>query len=63
MEKIKRPSYYNAEHQKKYRDNVKSIRVGFNQTKKEDAELFEHLQTVGDKTTYIKTLIRKDMEA
>lgn len=63
MEAKKRESYYNPEHQKKYMESKKRVMVGFNLKKQEDVELFEHLESVDDKTNYIKTLIRKDMNS
>lgn len=61
MEKEKRQSYYNADHQKKYKEQIKSVTISFNTTKVEDVELLEFLQKQKDKTNYIKSLVKKDM--
>lgn len=45
--------------QKYKRENVKRITVEFSPR---DAELWEHLQKADKKQTYIKDLIRADME-
>lgn len=43
----------------KYKANVKRFTVDFPPS---DADLWEHLQKQGKKQTYIKALIRADME-
>lgn len=62
MDDKKRASYYNLEHQKKYRESKKNINLSFSLKKEEDVQMYEHLQAVGDKTNYIKSLIKKDMQ-
>ena len=44
---------------KKYREKVKSFKVEFSPT---EIALYEHLQAQEKKQTYIKNLIRADME-
>lgn len=44
---------------KKYKQKVKRITVDFPPT---ETELWDHLQAQGKKQTYIKDLIRADME-
>lgn len=43
----------------KYKANVKRLTIDFPPT---DADLWEHIQKQGKKQTYIKALIRADME-
>lgn len=42
------------------RQNVKSLTFDLN--KNTDADIIEYMKTVGPRTTYIKSLIRADME-
>ena len=42
------------------RQNIKSMMFDLN--KNTDADIIEYLETVGPRTTYIKSLIRADME-
>ena len=45
------------------RDNIKFVSVPFNLRKKDDGELYDHLDSIEEKkATYIKRLIREDME-
>lgn len=43
----------------KYKQKVKRITLEFHPT---ETEMWEHVQSKGKKQTYIKDLIRKDME-
>lgn len=42
------------------RQNIKSMMFDLN--KNTDADIIEYLETVGPRTTYIKSLIRADMQ-
>lgn len=44
---------------KKYKEKVKRITIEFHPT---ELEMWEHIQSQPKKQTYIKDLIRKDME-
>ncbi len=44
---------------KKYKEKVKRITIEFHPT---ELEMWEHIQKQSKKQTYIKDLIRKDME-
>lgn len=57
-----RESYYNLEHQQKYREKTKSVTVSFNLEDATDLMIFKHLDTVGKKSTYIKELIMEDIK-
>ena len=52
------------QYQQEYiKDNIKFVSVPFNLRKKDDGELYDHLNRVEEKkATYIKRLIRDDME-
>ena len=50
--------YYDREYNKLY---IKRKFIPFNITNRDDAEMLEHLATVGNVTQYIKRLIREDM--
>lgn len=59
MEKKKR-SYYNPEHQQRYKKaHVKQIAFTLND--RTDADILEHLERIPNKQGYIKQLIRDDM--
>ena len=45
---------------KKYKEKVKRITIDFSPA---EAELFEHIQQQAKKQTYIKDLIRADMQS
>lgn len=59
---MERKSYYNLEHQKKYREKNKSVTVSFNLEKEDESEIYKHLNSVEKKATYIKSLIAKDLQ-
>lgn len=51
------------QYQQQYiRDNIKFVSVPFNLKNQEDSELYDYLKQVEKKATYIKGLIRKDLE-
>lgn len=49
--------------QKKYAQKVRHVMVKFNMEREDEKKLFAHLERQGRMQTYIKDLIRQDMES
>lgn len=47
---------------KRYAGNIKPVAIKLNLTKPADIIIDKHLDTVGDKTAYIKKLIQDDIK-
>jgi len=58
MDQKERKARYDMEYARK---NIRRKEIPFNMTQPDDAELFQHLESQGNFTQYIKDLIRKDM--
>ena len=59
MEQKERKARYDMEYA---RNNIRRKEIPFNMTQPDDVELFQHLESQGNFTQYIKNLIREDME-
>ncbi|MFV0502427.1 MAG: hypothetical protein ACK5LT_00425 [Lachnospirales bacterium] len=62
MEHNKRKSYYNLEHQQRYKKKLKSKTINFNMENDIEAKLYEFLSTKPNINKYIKELIREEYD-
>lgn len=54
---------YQNQYMKEYnRENIRQVRIPFNQRNADDKILWEFLEGMESKQTYIKNLIRQDMK-
>ena len=59
----KNASEYQNEYMKAYnKENIRQVRIPFNQRNEDDKALWEWLEGMESKQTYIKNLIRQDMK-
>lgn len=59
----KNAAEYQNEYMKAYnKENIRQVRIPFNQRNEDDKALWEWLEGMESKQTYIKNLIRQDMK-